>query len=275
MKIFSLFSGIGGFDLAAKREGHEIVGACEIDKYARQVYAKHFQGVPLHEDATKIKPEELPDFDILCAGFPCQPFSHAGRKNGFKDTRGTLFFEIARIAKEKKPRYLLLENVKGLLSHSKGNTFRTILRTLNELGYDAEWQIIDSKYFVPHERKRLFIIGHLRGQNTRQIFPLGEISENSIKINKIKYYHKSNSQAYRVYNIEGVCPTLGAGHAMSQPLIIQKNRIRRLMPVECERLQGLPDDYGKEISDTNRYSVIGNAVTVPVIEKIMKELSLN
>ena len=140
MKCLSLFSGIGGFDLAAKRQGIEIIGACEIDKYARTVYARHFPGVKIYEDATKIKPEELPDFDILCAGFPCQAFSIAGKRLGFEESRGTLFFEIARIAKQKRPRLLLLENVKGLLSHDRGKTFANILATLDELGYDAEWQ---------------------------------------------------------------------------------------------------------------------------------------
>lgn len=138
MKCFSVFSGIGGFDLAAQRLGMEIVGACEIDRYARSIYARHFPRVPIYEDATKINPNDLPDFDILCAGFPCQAFSLAGKRLGFEESRGTLFFEVARIAKQKRPRLLLLENVKGLLSHDRGKTFAVILATLDELGYDAQ-----------------------------------------------------------------------------------------------------------------------------------------
>lgn len=154
--------------------GHYCIGACEIDEYARRIYAKQFPGVSIWSDATKIKPDELPDFEVLCAGFPCQAFSIAGNRRGFEDTRGSLFFEIARIAKEKRPRYLLLENVKGLLNHDNGKTFRTIISTLDEMGYDAEWQVLNSKYFVPQNRERVFIIGYLRGKSRRKIFPLGE-----------------------------------------------------------------------------------------------------
>jgi len=173
-KCLSLFSGIGGFDLAAQRKGYEIVGACEIDKYARQVYSQRFPGVKIWEDATKIDPKELPDFDLLVGGFPCQAFSIAGNRGGFEDARGTLFFEIARIAKQKRPRLLLLENVKGLLNHQGGDTIREIFRVLDEVGYDAEFQVINSKYYVPQNRERIFIIGHLRGTPWKPIFPIGE-----------------------------------------------------------------------------------------------------
>ena len=174
MKCFSLFSGIGGFDLAARNQGHEIVGACEIDKYARSIYAKQFPKVKIYKDATKINPKELPDFDIIDAGFPCQAFSLAGRRLGFEEPRGELFFEIIRIAKEKRPRLLLLENVKGLLSHDSGNTFRTILATLDAIGYDAQWQMLNSKYWVPQNRERIFIVANLRGTRRPQVFPVTE-----------------------------------------------------------------------------------------------------
>ena len=182
MKVFSLFSGIGGFDLACQRHGHRIIGACEIDRYAKAVYAGHFPGVKIYEDATKIRPEELPDFDILCAGFPCQAFSIAGKRLGFEESRGTLFFEIVRIAKEKRPRFLLLENVRGLLSHDRGKTFAVILAALDEIGYDAQWQVLNSKYFVPQNRERVFIIANLREEPRPEVFPLGfngeEVNEN-------------------------------------------------------------------------------------------------
>ncbi len=181
-----MFSGIGGFDLALTRQDHTMVGACEIDKYARLIYAKHFPNVTIWEDATKLDPAKLPDFELLCAGFPCQAFSIAGQRRGFEDTRGSLFFEIARIAKEKRPRYLLLENVKGLLNHDSGNTFRVIISTLDEMGYDAEWQVLNSKYFVPQNRERVFIIGHLRGERTRKIFPLGDNNKQTIESKPIQ-----------------------------------------------------------------------------------------
>jgi DNA (cytosine-5)-methyltransferase 1 len=149
------------------------VGYSEIDKYAVQIYERHFHGHRNYGDATKIRPEELPDFDFLVAGFPCQAFSIAGRRLGFEDTRGTMFFEIARIVKQKQPRLLLLENVKGLLSHDKGRTFAAILSALDELGYDVQWQVLNSKDFgVPQNRERVFIVGHRRGTKRPNVFPL-------------------------------------------------------------------------------------------------------
>ena len=182
MKFLDLFAGIGGFRLGLESAGHECVGFCEIDKFARKSYkAIHdTEGeIELH-DITEVTNEEWRKFrgtvDVICGGFPCQAFSIAGKRKGFLDeTRGTLFFEIARAAKEIKPPLLFLENVKGLLSHDQGRTFRTILSTLDELGYDAEWQILNSKDFgVPQNRERVFIIGHLRGECGRKIFPIRE-----------------------------------------------------------------------------------------------------
>ena len=195
MKVLSLFSGIGGFDIAFQRKGHEIIGACEIDKYARLVYARHFPKVHICEDATKINPEELPDFDILVAGFPCQSFSIAGRRKGFEDTRGTLFFEIARIAQKKRPYHLLLENVKGLLSHEGGNTIRKIYKTLDELGYDTESHIINTKDFLPQNRERIFIVGTLRGERRQEIFPVREDIERN---NSTR--HQTQEERKRIQN---------------------------------------------------------------------------
>ena len=317
MKCFSMFTGIGGFDLALQNLGHEVVGACEIDKYARSVFEKHFKGVPIYNDATHLHEESLPHFDLLSGGFPCQAFSIAGKRRGFDDTRGSLFFEIARLAKEKRPSYLLLENVKGLLSHDKGQTFRTIISTLDEVGYDVEWQLLNSKYHVPQNRERLFIIGHLRGKRRRQIFPLGDYDQKTDrKIKKVGGY----SQGTSVYDTDGLAPTISActhGYAignivepgqrtliytaqqnqnMKQKIqnrddtwtlstsakdfgVMEGQRIRRLTPKECERLQGFPDDWtkygsdGSIISDTQRYKMCGNAVTVPVVEFIAKNLT--
>lgn len=180
MDFLDLFAGIGGFRMGLERLGHHCAGFCEIDKFARASYKAiyHTEGEVEFHDITKVRNEEWRQFrgkvDLICGGFPCQAFSIAGKRRGFLDeTRGTLFFEIARAAKEIKPPLLLLENVKGLLSHDKGRTFRTILSTLDELGYDAEWQVLNSKDFgVPQNRERVFIIGHLRGRSERTIFPI-------------------------------------------------------------------------------------------------------
>ena len=347
VKWLSLFSGIGGFDLALTRQGHEIVAACEIDKYARTVYSRHFPGVRIFPDATKLTGEEFGEIDGICAGFPCQAFSIAGKRLGFEESRGTLFFEIARLARQKLPRLLLLENVKGLLSHDGGKTFANILATLDELGYDAEWQVLNSKYFVPQNRERIFIIGHLRGTSRPQVFPVrkgnqinnGKIkkltgysqcgsiydskglsptlssgthgySNGSIMIPKLNQLTHPKHSANRVYGVDGIaralkantgsktglyavsssgrswgresriktgeantlCTGLGGNHQSTANYVINESRIRRLTPLECERLQGFPDDYTEGLSDTQRYKCLGNAVTVPVIEYILERL---
>ena len=183
MKFLDLFAGIGGFRLGMESAGHECIGFCEIDKFARASYkAIHdTEGeIELH-DITTVTDEEISaigHIDVICGGFPCQSFSIAGSRRGFEDTRGTLFFEIARFADILKPKYLFLENVKGLLNHDRGNTFKTILGSLDGLGYDVEWQVLNSKNFsVPQNRERVFIIGHLREGRTRRVFPI--IRENA------------------------------------------------------------------------------------------------
>lgn len=214
MKYVSLFAGVGGFDLALNRLGHECVYANDFDKYAKLTYDKNFlhnrheagreaevlqgrkpdpninasqrayQGytnggldtTPIQEVPTSA----IPDHDLLVGGFPCQAFSIAGKRLGFNDTRGTLFFDIARILRAKKPRYFILENVKGLLSHDNGNTFKTIIATLVELGYDLQWQVLNSKNFgVPQNRERVFIVGHIRGEPRPKVFPIGAGDENN------------------------------------------------------------------------------------------------
>ena len=185
MKFLDLFAGIGGFRLGMESAGHECVGFCEIDKYARASYKAihNTEGeIELH-DITRVTDESIRRFgsvDIICGGFPCQAFSIAGHRRGFEDTRGTLFFEIARFASILRPKYLFLENVRGILNHDGGAIFETIIRTLDELGYDVEWQVLNSKNFgVPQNRERVFIIGHLRGERTRNVFPISRESEQS------------------------------------------------------------------------------------------------
>lgn len=205
MKFLDLFAGIGGFRLGMESAGHECIGFCEIDKFARASYkAIHdTKGeVELH-DITAISDESIRRIgrvDIICGGFPCQAFSIAGNRRGFEDTRGTLFFEIARFASILRPKYLLLENVKGLLNHDGGATFETILGALDELGYNVEWQILNSKDFgVPQNRERVFVIGHLRGECTRRVFPL---SKSCQQANSIKKQY-SNTITTRYGNSQG------------------------------------------------------------------------
>lgn len=185
MKFIDLFAGIGGFRFGMESAGHECVAFCEIDKFARASYKAihNTEGeIELH-DITTVTDDEIRNIghvDAICGGFPCQAFSIAGHRRGFEDTRGTLFFEIARFASILKPKYLFLENVKGLLNHDKGDTFETILSALDELGYDVEWQVLNSKDFgVPQNRERVFIIGHLRGERGRKVFPIGGEDEKS------------------------------------------------------------------------------------------------
>jgi len=400
MKYFSMFSGIGGFELGIQRamdskqlaqikqdrerrnrniDEQEVcllptedtslcVGFSEIDKYSIQTYEKNFRGHKNYGNATQINPDELPDFDLLCGGFPCQAFSIAGKRRGFKDTRGTLFFDIARILKVKRPKLVFLENVKGLLNHNKGETFTTILQTLDELGYEVQWMVLNSKFFgVPQNRERVFIIGSIRGEPRPEILPFGEVKGETVEIIKeIDTGHQGNT----VYGIDGISSTLNAygggqggktglyGLRMTREEMLQSlaseglevtekgkesfdkvfpvltpnrenkrqngrrfkedgepsftltgqdkhgvmithptlptelahstgrdyfrgagekifkasNQIRRLTPTECERLQGFPDGWSEGVSDTQRYKQLGNAVTVNVIEAIMKKL---
>ena len=219
MKFIDLFAGIGGFRFGMESAGHECVAFCEIDKFARASYKAihNTEGeIELH-DITTVTDEEIRNIghvDVICGGFPCQAFSIAGARRGFEDTRGTLFFEIARFAAILKPKYLFLENVKGLLNHDKGDTFETILSALDELGYDVEWQVLNSKDFgVPQNRERVFIIGHLRGERGRKVFPIGgdgaTIDCEQPKINKVgNIRKKGKSQSGDVVSVDLLAPTL-------------------------------------------------------------------
>lgn len=198
-------------------EGPLLVGYSEIDKYAISVFERHFKGVRNYGDITKINASELPDFDCLVGGFPCQAFSIAGKRKGFEDTRGTLFFDLARILREKQPRYFVFENVKGLLSHDGGQTFSTIIRTIDELGYDCQWQLLNSKDFgVPQNRERVIIVGHLRGQPRPKVFPITRTSSGTI--DQLNQPRHSNS---RVYSTGGVSPTLNTMQGgLRQPKVL-------------------------------------------------------
>ena len=219
MKFLDLFAGIGGFRLGMESAGHKCIGFCEIDKFARESYKAihNTKGeIELH-DITAVSDESIRGIgsvDIICGGFPCQAFSIAGNRRGFEDTRGILFFEIARFASILRPKYLFLENVKGLLNHDKGNTFEIILSALDKLGYNVEWQVLNSKNFgVPQNRERVFIIGHLRGGGGRKVFPIGREDEKfdnqQSKTESIGNVNPSgNGMNGEVYQADGLAPTL-------------------------------------------------------------------
>lgn len=210
IRFFDMFAGIGGFRSGLEAVGgFECDGYCEIDKYANQAYKAIYdtKGELYFEDARTIKPCDLPDIDLICGGFPCQSFSIAGKRLGFDDdTRGTLFFEIARIAAVKRPAFLFLENVPGLLSHDGGRTFATILAALDELGYDVAWQVLNSKSFgVPQSRKRVYLVGYFRERCAGEIFSFTET--NGTPLIQVL----PGTQGNRIYSDQGVSITLTSG----------------------------------------------------------------
>lgn len=303
MQFLDLFAGIGGFRLGMEAAGHQCIGFCEIDKFARASYKAIYdtgREIELHDIKTVSDEfiQSIGHVDVICGGFPCQSFSIAGNRRGFEDTRGTLFFEIARFASILKPRILFLENVKGLLNHDKGRTFETILQTLDELGYNVEWQVLNSKDFgVPQNRERVFIIGHLRGEGGRKVFPIdGQIKNvncvrqiGNLKI-RIKEATKKgyaeatigdsvnishpNSKTRRGRVGKQIANTLLTGE--EQGVVMNDFRIRKLTPKECWRLQGFPDwafERAEKVnSNSQLYKQAGNSVTVNVIEAIARRL---
>ena len=341
IKVIELFAGIAGFRKGLEQASprFKTVWANELDRYACQIYRRNYghktnrketfsendirpQGDKPHSkrgtwrcgedsyecpelyegDIKTIDPGIIPDHDLLTAGFPCQSFSSAGKRHGFNDTRGTLFFEIERICRAKKPKYILLENVKGLLNHQSGRTFQTILKVLANVGYILQWEILNSKNFsVPQNRERVFIVGHLRGVSRPQVFPItgyaglrqkqdtpqGSYLKSPLRSqgdkpmiihNKYGGFKEKELRYFSDYS-----PTIrtpkGGGHL---PDVIHKDMIRKITPVECERLQGFPDNFTKygidtngkqvQISDSQRYKVLGNAVTTTVIQAIGDKL---
>jgi len=306
IKFIDFFAGVGGFREGLEKEGFECVGWCEFDKFKQQAYrtVHDTEGEWFNADITDVQPEDLPEADLFVGGFPCQSFSIAGKRGGFEDTRGTLFFEVARLARARKPKYLLLENVKGLLNHDNGNTFSTILNTMAELGYEWEYQVLNSKDFgVPQNRERVFIIGHLRGQPRPKVFPFrGEKRGNpeqfsrggGIAYNLDANYSKGTSpgdveKGRRTHiilknhrNIETrnhgeISPTLNKVQGGGQIPLVYSEEIRSLTPLEAFRLQGFPDEWYYKcreagISDTQMYRAAGDSVTVNVVQAIARRL---
>jgi len=341
MKFIELFAGIGGFRLGLEKAGHQCVWANEILDKPRRIYERNFGHQPDGRDIRTVSPDDIPDADLLCGGFPCATFSVAGKRSGFsaEDTRGTLFFEICRILRDKRIPYVFLENVKGLLNHDGGRTFAVIISSLDELGYDVQWEVVNSQNFgVPQNRERVFIVGHLRGKPRPKVFPLGRCIPEDVQAQDQTEADERGRTRYdtgnsilmpfvtgKVMQVKDVFPTLdghywkgiqnnqGRGAVMqvravltpmrkekrqngrrvkdhNEPAftltaqdrhgVIVNERLRRLTPLECERLQGLPDNFtkwyadGTEVKDAERYERCGRTVTIPVIYEISKRLPI-
>lgn len=265
MEFLDLFAGIGGFRLGMEMAGHHCIGFCEIDKYARKSYQAIHQTrgeIELH-DITSVSNEFIRSIghtDILCGGFPCQAFSIAGKRQGFADTRGTLFFEIARFTAILRPRFLFLENVKGLLNHERGATFETILRTLDELWYDVEWACLNSKAYVPQNRERVFIIGHSRAERTPQIFPLTREDKPVIHPKKgiivVGKLPEKYQQSSRVFSTDSLSPTLTTKVDSPKILVRKSNQqVERVYPGDSVNLsypnsQTRRGRVGKQVAHT-------------------------
>lgn len=294
MKFLELCAGIGGFRQALENLGCECVGYSEIDKHAIKLYSAFFNDERNFGDVTKIEAEKLPDFELLVGGFPCQAFSIAGKRGGFDDTRGTIFFDFARIMKAKKPKFAIFENVKGLLNHDGGKTYETMLRTLDEIGYDAQWGILNTRFHgLPQNRERVYIVANLRERSaTKILFERGDgITDKVARTQQSiigNYYTKSGKTHQRsgVLNENSIAPCLTVSDC-KEPRMVKigaktglysaGDKVRRLTPKECFRLQGFKDEmvelgYKLGISDSQLYKMAGNAVSVPVVEWVAQRV---
>lgn len=305
--FIDLFAGIGGMRLAFEEAGGECVYSNEWNKFSQQTYMANFGDMP-DGDITQVNADDIPDHDVLVAGFPCQPFSIAGvskknslgRATGFADkTQGTLFFDVCRILEAKRPKAFMLENVKNLCSHDKGKTFKVITESLNELGYEVFYKVIDGQAFVPQHRERIIIVGFDRERYGSffdfefNIIPKEpkpviadilekEVSEKYTLSDKLWIYlqnyaakHKAagNGFGYGIAPLDGVSRTLSARYYKdgSEVLIEQDGKNpRKLSPRECARLQGFPDSFAIPVSDTQAYRQFGNSVVVPLMAAVAK-----
>ena len=307
MKVCSLFSGIGGIDLGFQQAGFEIVWANEFDRDAAKTYRHNFGDTYLSEQNIKnVKTQDIPDFDVLVAGFPCQSFSSAGRQKGFDDPRGNLFFEIARVVKDKRPPVIFLENVANLLQHNDGKSFLTVYNTLVPFGYTFKYRVIDAMEYgnVPQHRSRIFIVAFLDYQKCEKFeFPepikrtvfLNDILQRNVRHDNSYYLQPDDSnydfltrlvsnkfmiykyyESLKAYKSYKVCPTLLASmgsYPESIPLILDDYGIRKITPYECLALQGFPKNYRfPKVPMASAYKQCGNSVVVPVIRRIAENI---
>ena len=381
MNYLDLFSGIGGFTLGLQRAGFRFdwLGHSETNKYANQIYKKHYPQSENLGDVKAINPDRLPNLDFITFGFPCQDLSIAGKRGGLRAKRSGLFFEAMQIIRVARPRYFIFENVKGLFSSNGGQDWLIVLKEVADSGYDGQWQLLNTRWFLPQNRERIYFVGHIRGERRPEVFPIGEGNEilgkrnspgqrrwqsggesfnalrgcGEMKIPMIQIGHlgEKDGMGQRVYSPDGIASTIRGegggqggktglyeispcirsehhntedvhfiisrthgfnkdgskelpslrGSSMEQNdfianavdcdgylrkgarprdkdgkpqlLPIGYRRIRRLTPIECERLQGFPDNWTEGISDTQRYKCLGNACTVNVVQVIGERLS--
>jgi len=308
-KFIDLFAGIGGIRLAYQKVGGKCVFSSEYNKFAKVTYEANFGEVPFG-DITKIDEKSIPDHDVLLAGFPCQPFSIAGvskkkslgKQHGFLDeTQGTLFFDIARIIKEKRPKAFMLENVKNLVSHDKGRTFEVIYNALDELGYSVHFRVLDGQHFVPQHRERIIIVGFdrdvFKGQenfefpslpkpqktirkileeNPNTKYTLSDKLWNYLQAYAAKHKAKGNGFGFGLTNLDGISRTISARYYKDgSEILIPQNGInpRRLTPRECARLQGFPDSFIIPVSDNQAYRQFGNSVVTPLMHSVAKQVT--
>lgn len=305
--FIDLFAGIGGMRIAFDRAGGHCVYSSEWNKYSQQTYFVNFGEQP-DGDITKVNEKDIPNHDILVAGFPCQPFSIAGvskknsmgRETGFADkTQGTLFFDVCRILKEKRPKAFMLENVKNLCSHDKGRTFQVIKESLDELNYEVFHAVLDGQNYVPQHRERIIIVGFDRERYGKDIdFEFKLIPKNPKPVIKdildkdveakytlsdklwiylqnyaAKHRAAGNGFGYGIAPLDGISRTISARYYKdgSEILIAQEGKNpRRLTPRECARLQGFPDSFKIPVSDTQAYKQFGNSVVIPLMENVAK-----
>ncbi|MCM1086658.1 MAG: DNA (cytosine-5-)-methyltransferase [Muribaculaceae bacterium] len=299
MKVVSFFSGLGGLDKGFVDTGYDIIWANDFDKFAVQTYKANFGGHIVLGDIKEIPLDEIPDFDVLIAGFPCQPFSMMGRKKGFEDARGTLFFRIAevvadKIEKEKRPKAIILENVRSLKVHNNGKTYEEIHRILqDELGYKVFCDILNSAdYGVPQTRNRTYIVC-FDNQTVEYQFPVGQKLDKTLQdlleqeVDR-KYFlsdrilptilsdgtggYKAKSEI-DLKVARPLCATMAKMHRACQDnYVTQEGRVRRLTPRECARLQGFDDSFVIPVSDCQAYKQFGNAVTVNVSRAVAQSV---
>jgi DNA (cytosine-5)-methyltransferase 1 len=298
--FIDLFAGIGGIRLAFQKQGGTCVFSSEWDKFAQQTYAENFHDVPAG-DIRLVSERDIPPHDVLTAGFPCQPFSHAGLKMGFEDTRGTLFFEIARIVRYHLPKLILLENVKGFLSHDKGNTFEVVKSILEDLGYEVHAKVLNARDFgIPQNRERIYIVAINRERTNASPFTfpkpraskklVGDILEPRVpekytisdrlwaghQRRLTEHRARGNGFGYSLFDSQSeYTSTISARYYKdgSEILIRQRNKNpRKITPREAARLQGFPESFRIPVSDAQAYRQFGNSVAVPVVTAIAKHM---
>lgn len=308
LKFIDLFAGIGGFRLALESYGAKCVFSSEWDKFAQQEYSANFGDMPAG-DITKIDEKDIPDHDILCAGFPCQPFSISGKQRGFEDSRGTLFFDVARIVKEKKPKVVFMENVKNFETHDGGNTLKVVKATMEELGYSFNYRVLNAaNYGVPQKRERIYMVCFRKDLNINEFsYPKAiklekhvvDLLEDEANIDKKMYKSRPDTfldknisnefsnktvrigtvnkggQGDRIYSIFGIGITLsamGGGFYSKTGGYLIGDKIRKLSLRECARMMGFPDDYKIVVSEAQAYKQFGNSVVVNVLQYILQEI---